>query len=170
MSSTELNAAEFSAAEFNDDLYIAIGNPLRRDDGVAAKVIEALRPAASRIVMQPTFELAADIASARRVIFVDAAVEGKLRLDPVNGKYGNHGSHGMEAGEVVALSRELYGFSGEAWFCRVPGEDFGVGEGLHPRTQTNAAQAVELLRNLHFPHRADGVVAGDHQPIINLPG
>ena len=137
MSSTELNVA---------DLYIAIGNPLRRDDGAAAKVVEALQPVASRILIQPTIELAAEIAAAGRVVFIDAATEGALELEPVDGKYGNYGSHGMNAGEVVALSRKLYGFNGEAWLCSIPGDDFGVGEGLSAKGQGNVARAVELLR------------------------
>jgi len=138
MSSTESSGA---------DLFIAIGNPLRRDDGAAAKVIEALQPAVSRIIIQPTIELAADIATAGRVIFIDAAIEGEVRLGPVDGKYGSYVSHAMGLGETVELSRKLYGFSGEAWLCRVPGEDFGVGEGLSARTQVNVVQAVELLRS-----------------------
>jgi hydrogenase maturation protease len=129
------------------DLFIAIGNPLRRDDGAAAKVIEALHPAASRILIQPTIELAADIAAARRVIFIDAAIGGEVRLEAVDGKYGNYVSHAASIGEIVALSRKLYGFTGEAWLCRIPGEDFGVGEGLSARAQCGVAQAVELLRS-----------------------
>ena len=52
----------------------------------------------------------------------------------------------MNAGEVVALSRKLYGFTGEAWLCSIPGDDFGVGEGLSAKAQGNVARAVELLR------------------------
>ena len=136
-----------STVSSGTDLFIAIGNPLRRDDGAAAKVIEALQPAASRILIQPTIELAAEIAAARRVVFIDAATEGALQLEPVDGKYGNYGSHGMNAGEVVALSRKLYGFSGEAWLCSIPGDDFGVGEGLSAVAQLNVERATRLLRH-----------------------
>ena|ERR1035438_1854578 len=136
-----------SNASSGADLFIAIGNPLRRDDGAAAKVIEALHPAASRILIQPTIELAADIAGAGRVIFVDAAVEGTLRLEPLVESNGNYVSHATRLGEIVALSRKLYGFTGEAWLCRIPSEDFGVGEGLSARAQGNVPSAVELLRN-----------------------
>ena len=138
MSSTESSGA---------DLFIAIGNPLRRDDGAAARVIEALQPAAFRILIQPTIELAADIATAGHVIFIDAAIKGEVRLEAVDGKYGTYVSHAATLGEIVALARKLYGFTGEAWLCRVPGEDFDAGEGLSARALANVAQATELLRS-----------------------
>jgi hypothetical protein len=38
--------------------------------------------------------------------------------------------------------------SGEAWLCRIPGEDFGDGQGLSPIAEGNARAAAMLLRDL----------------------
>jgi hydrogenase maturation protease len=135
-----------SNASSATDLFIAFGNPLRGDDGAAIRVIEALKPAATQILIQPTIELAADIATAGRVIFVDAAVGGRLRLEQVEESYGSGASHVIGLGEIVAVSRKLYGFTGEAWLCRIPGKEFGVGEGLSVKALANVIQAVKLLR------------------------
>jgi hydrogenase maturation protease len=138
MSSNESSATE---------LYVAIGNPLRRDDGAAARVLEALKPAWCKILIQPTIELAAELAAARRVVFLDAAVDGEVQLEVLDGKYGTSGSHGSNPGEIVGLARRLYGFTGEAWLCQIPGEDFGVGEGLSPAALVSMAVAVRLLQD-----------------------
>ena len=138
MSSTGSNETE---------LFIALGNPLRRDDGVAARVIKLLQPTASRTMIQATPELAAEIAGARRVVFIDACTDGEqVQLHPLPESSSPALTHSLGPGAIVALSRRLYGFTGEAWLCRVPGEDFGVGEGLSETGECNAELAAQLLR------------------------
>jgi hypothetical protein len=46
----------------------------------------------------------------------------------------------------VGLARRLYGFQGDAFLCRIPGEDFGEGEGLSALAEANVRKAVRLLR------------------------
>lgn len=70
-----------------DDLVIGIGNPLRSDDGVGwwlARRAERWLPASQlRAVQQLTPELAADVAAAARVLFIDAwLVPGGSGLEP----------------------------------------------------------------------------------------
>ncbi|MGQ9634004.1 MAG: hydrogenase maturation protease [Bryobacteraceae bacterium] len=140
-------------------LIIAIGNTLRRDDGAAHRVVELLGAGAGARILschQLMPELAEDIAAAREVVFVDADVEpGEPRLEPLVEPTGWSalGGHSIRPAEVLALASRLYGFRGEAWVCRVPGEDFGEGTGLSPVAESNAQQAVKLLKQ-HLARQA----------------
>lgn len=133
-------------------LLIAIGNPWRRDDGVAAKVVELLGGIpGTRIIqaMQPTPEMAEEIAAADRVIWIDADVEaGDVRLETLAEAGAAPVTHGVTAGEVVVLARRLYNFAGEALLCRIPVVDLGEGEGLSPQAAARCRRAVRLLRDL----------------------
>jgi hydrogenase maturation protease len=155
-----------SGSSGTEVLYIALGNPLRRDDGVAWKVIETIAPdstgpdhgiaASCRskgrgssgkgiAQLQATPELAAEIAGFHRVVFIDAEVQGQLRLERIEERSSSSLTHATGPAEVVALARALYNFAGEAWLCRIPGEDFAPGEGLSHYASANAALAVRLL-------------------------
>jgi len=139
-----MSSGESSETDF---LHIALGNPLRRDDGVARRVLDSLKPAKSLKQVQATPELATDIKGFKRVVFIDAAVDGELRLEPIAESPPSSLTHTANAAEVIALARALYGFTGAAWQCRIPGEDFAIGEGLSERAASNAALAVRLLEN-----------------------
>ena len=142
-----MSSSASSGTDQGTELFIALGNPLCRDDGVAARVLELLQPAASLTMIQATPELAAEIAGARRVVFIDACADSEhVRLDPLPDHSSTALTHSIDPGTIVALSRRLYGFAGEAWLCRVPGIDFTVGEGLSETGEVNAELAVELLR------------------------
>lgn len=139
-------------------LIIGIGNTLRRDDGVAERVLELLgdvAPARRLSCHQLLPELAEEIATAERVIFVDADLEpGAPRLEPLAPRAaGTLAGHSLGPAQLLALASALYGFQGQAWLCRVPGEDFGDGLGLSPQAETNARQAAQLLRAFLAPAR-----------------
>lgn len=133
-------------------LIIGIGNPLRRDDGVAERVLDLLGhvPQTRTLVCHQLLpELAEDLAAADRVIFVDADLEpGVPRLERLNATAGALSlvGHSLSPAQLLALASALYGFRGVAWLCRVPGVDFGDGAGLSPVAEANARQAVVLLR------------------------
>ncbi len=132
---------------------IAIGNPYRRDDGAARKVVRALQlppDARLEVCLQLTPELAAEMAGMDRTIFVDADVRsGAPALEPIpeGSVYPSPIGHALSPAEVVAMARGLFGYKGEAWLCRVPGEDFSDGEGLSAVAASNADAAVDLLAN-----------------------
>jgi Ni,Fe-hydrogenase maturation factor len=128
-----------------DLFYVAFGNPLRRDDGVAWKVFDALQPARGLKRIQATPELAAEIANFKTVVFIDASLQGELRLERIGKHSPSSLTHATDPAEVVALARALYGFSGIAWLCRIPGEDFSPGEGLSPCASVHADLAARLL-------------------------
>jgi hydrogenase maturation protease len=131
-------------------ILIAVGNTLRRDDGVAHRVLELLEPPAGAVTVschQLTPEMAEEIAPARTVIIIDADVTpGAPRLEKIEERPDNPLTHVVRPAELVALSRRLFSFSGEAWLCRVPGVDFGQGAGLSTEADSNARIAAELLR------------------------
>ena len=124
-------------------LLIAIGNPLRRDDGAAHRALELL--GGTRAVMQLTPEIASEIALFDRVLFLDADIEaGESRIERVAGQAGGSFTHHLTAAAVVHLAEHLYRFHGEAFLCRIPGVDFGVGDGLSAEAEANVAAAVRL--------------------------
>jgi Ni,Fe-hydrogenase maturation factor len=151
-----------------DTLVIAIGNSLRRDDGVAHRVLDLLGdcPATGRAVLQLTPEMCEEIADYERVIFIDADSGGsdlnvldanragdsssRPRLEPVvtNTTACSPLGHSFAAAEIVALSRSLYDFVGEAFLCHIPVRDFSQGEGLTPQAETSAQEAAGLLREI----------------------
>lgn len=132
-------------------LLIAIGNPYRRDDGVARRVVRALDlPPEARleVCLQLTPELAAEMVGADRTIFVDADTTGNHpALDPLpeSSVRPSPIGHALSPEEVVAIARGLFGYRGEAWVCRIPGADFSDGEGLSAKAAANADAAVDLL-------------------------
>lgn len=131
-------------------ILIAVGNTLRRDDGVAHRVLELLEPPAGVVTLachQLTPELAEEIAPADTVIIIDADVApGEPRLEKVEEHPDNPLTHVVRPAELVELSRRLFSFRGNAWLCRVPGIDFGQGEGLSAEAEANARAAADLLR------------------------
>jgi len=133
-------------------LLVAIGNTLRRDDGAAVRVLELLGAAegVSTVVCQQLApELAEDVGRAGAVIFVDADVEpGPARIERLESAPGGAlpATHHLSPGQLVALASLLYSFRGEAWLCRVPGENFTGGIGLSDCAEANAGAAARLVR------------------------
>ncbi len=133
-------------------VLVAVGNQLRRDDGAAHRVLDLVGELEGVRVLrlfQLAPEVAEQIASAPRVVFIDADIQpGEVRLEPVQAVQAQAAplGHSMQPAEVVALSRALYGFGGRAFLCRVPGVDFSHGEGLSPLAEANAHRAARLLR------------------------
>ena len=133
-------------------LLIAIGNRLRRDDGVAHQAVALLalpRCVQVHSVHQLTPELGEEIAGFDEVVFVDAAssetqnpsVE-ELGEGPVCPTLG----HAVSPSAVVTLARRLYGFRGRVWVCSIPVADFGAGEELSPAAAATAARAALVLQ------------------------
>jgi len=130
-------------------LVIAIGNPLRRDDGVAHAV--RLPPGVERRdVLQLTPELAEEIAPYDAVVFIDAdASAGELRIEPVNSlPSASPLTHVSKPAEIVALARALFGFSGGAYACRIPASEFSIGRGLSPGAKGFASQVGREIGDL----------------------
>lgn len=126
---------------------IASGNTLRRDDGVAHYALTLLDNVEKRAELQLNPELSQEISAFDQVFFLDAdAIEGKPSLTRVDAApLAKPLSHRSTAEEIVRLARSLYGFSGSAWLCHIPVDDFGYGEGLSLKAQEAARRAAELV-------------------------
>ena len=141
-------------------LQIAIGNPLRGDDGAAHKLLQLVPIGEQRSVLQLTPEIAAEIARFRTVVLIDAdqsrtepCIEPVVRLSA----YETPLAHAVSPAEVVGLAERLYGFSGSAFLCRLPAVDFGPGERLSPFAEAGVHTAAAMLRKWlksdHMAHR-----------------
>lgn len=127
-------------------LVITVGNPLRRDDGVAHAVLNHL-DRESRSSIQLTPEMAELILGYETVVFVDADARGRdLRFDPIEEPPGATAlTHFSSPANVVALARALYGFTGRAFVCRIPVADLSYRSDLSSGAVALAVRAAKLL-------------------------
>lgn len=134
-------------------LVVAIGNPLRRDDGVAHQV-RTPRGVDERAVLQLTPELAAEIASYNMVFFIDADINAnQVRILPVTAAPARSPlTHVSRPSEIVALAQALFGFTGAAYTCRIPARDLSAGEGLTERASAFAEQAAREIYKINQLH------------------
>ena len=137
-------------------LVIGYGNSLRRDDGVGPRVaeaIEALNLPSVRVLdcqlLSP--EYADPIARARRVIFVDAAVDemdGVKFRRLVPGETSQLMAHAADPRTMLALARDVFGRTPEAWWLTIPAIHLGFGMDYSPETEAGFHTAVVEIQRL----------------------
>ena len=140
-------------------LLIGYGNTLRKDDGLGFRVAEAVETwRVANVKALPCHQLppdlAADIAEADRVIFVDATLPQDPhspiiveRLLPETGSPFFQGHH-SDPKSLLCLSQALYGQQPIAYSILLPSWDMGYGESLSPIAQVGLHQGLRLLREL----------------------
>lgn len=135
-------------------LVIGCGNSLFADDAIGPLVAERFADEAhpgvlALAVPELTPELAAPIAAAEHVVFVDAAMHTRdvqcVRVD-TSELHGEHLDHALMPAALLELSRQALGRSPDAHVILVPGEDFALGRPLSERARTGIEQALQLLR------------------------
>jgi Ni,Fe-hydrogenase maturation factor len=128
-------------------LVVTLGNPLRRDDGVAHAVPKYLN-CESRSLLHLTPEVAEDIARFDTVIFIDADVRATdVSIERVAESPSSPAlTHVSTAAQVVALSKALFGFSGRAFQCRIPAGDLSYQQEPSGRAKVFVEHVVEQLR------------------------
>lgn len=138
-------------------LVIGYGNKLRGDDGLGPRVVEEIALAnypglRVRSVCQLVPELAAEVAEARIVIFVDALADpsrAAVQLAPVEiEEITDWSTHTADPRTLLALTRAVYRRAPEAWWLTVPGRNFDVGEGLSSVAEENLRQAIARITKL----------------------
>ena len=139
-------------------LVLAIGNPLRSDDGLAWRAADELRsttpPAEIEIVKahQLAPELAEDVSRAAQVIFIDAAATGdpgRLSCEGVVRSTADFASsHSFTPSALLQLSATLYGVAPEAFLVSVAGKSFEHGQLLSPEVEQALPQLVAKIREL----------------------
>ncbi|MBI5817970.1 MAG: hydrogenase maturation protease [Verrucomicrobia bacterium] len=139
-------------------LIIGYGNPLRSDDGLgwhAARLLAdtaAVHDAEVVTCHQLMPELAPQISHATLVIFVDAASEGvpgRLDWRRVEPKAGTSSfAHHVSPELLLAMAKELYGCSPQAFIVSVVGGTFECGEELSPTVRAALPALVERVDDL----------------------
>jgi hydrogenase maturation protease len=142
-------------------LIIGYGNPLRGDDGVGWRVVEALEglvpEGATIAVHQLMPELAEPISRAEVVVFVDAAAEGKpgevnsFALGEDAGcqpALQSIGSHLTTPDALLAMARELFGRCPPAYMVTIAEESFELSEALSPAVEAAVPKAVAQIVRL----------------------
>jgi hydrogenase maturation protease len=112
-------------------LVIGYGNELRGDDGVGPRVAQTVanwnRPDVRGIaVHQLTPELVPELATAERVVFVDASVDSMPRwqiLTPIHDA--RILGHTSSPAWLLELTRELHGRAPEAWLATIQARNLG---------------------------------------------
>lgn len=141
-------------------LLIGIGNRLCGDDGVGAQLVDALTAEGdgrlrTLTVHQLTPELAAVVADASAVLFVDAC-PGRRRpvLEVISAAGAGSGSfsHQLSPARLLALCAALYGTRPPAWQLLIPAERLEPGDSLSPASRTALAAALRLLRRWRARH------------------
>ena len=139
-----------------DILVIGYGNELRGDDALGPRVVEVIAAAnfpgvrCGRSSSLP--ELAAVLAEAEMVIFVDALANpsrSSVELAPVaTEEITDWSTHTADPRTLLALTRAVYGRTPEAWWLMVPGRNFDFGEELSATAEVNMRQAIAGIKRL----------------------
>jgi hydrogenase maturation protease len=138
----------------SDVLIIGYGNELRGDDGLGPFVAESIAAAkfpgvVVRTATQLLPELAADLAEARLVVFIDASMNASetgipVRLQPAE-VASSWCTHYADPHTLLALTFTIYGLTPEAWGLTISGRNFEYSEGLSQAAMANAQQAITSL-------------------------
>ncbi len=139
-------------------LVLGYGNPGRLDDGLGPALVSALEALElPGLTVDADYQLMVEDAAALRdvdvVVFVDAATRGPSpfyvkRVMPQKREIA-FSSHSVEPEEVLALARDLFQASPEAYIVGIRGYDFDAfGEGLSSRALENLDATHEFLADV----------------------
>lgn len=138
-------------------LVIAYGNRLRGDDAIGWVVADALRddvrmePVDVLAVQQLTPDLANEITTASRVVFVDARLDpaltpGVVAVDVVLPEFdAGLMTHNVGAGTILSLAEALYGVHPPAVAVTVAIESVEPGADLSDAVSASVSQLVETV-------------------------
>jgi hydrogenase maturation protease len=140
-------------------LVLALGNPLRGDDGVgwlAAQHLDALADGKALEVVtchQLTPELVGLVAGAQRVIFVDAAVDtqpGEVRWAAIQADTSPGGafSHYLTPPLLLGYTESLLGKYPQAFQVSIGGASFDYSESLSPEVQAGFPELISRIEDL----------------------
>ena len=129
-----------ASGERGSVLVLAVGNPLRGDDGAGPAAVEDLPLPGCEVVVahQLLPEHAELVARARLAVFVDArdgGAPGEVSEEPVTAGGAQPLSHHLSPGHLLALARALGGRAPPAIALSVAGADFSLGERLSPEVK-----------------------------------
>lgn len=130
-------------------LVIGYGNPLRGDDGVGWRVVEALSAlmpeGAAVAVHQLTPEWAEPISRADAVVFIDAATgaqPGEVQSFPISAASGRAWSHEMTPDGLLAMAADLFGCCPPATMVTITGGAFEISESITAAVEAAVPEAI----------------------------
>lgn len=138
-------------------LVIGYGNDLRSDDAVGQRVAQTiaarnLANVRSLCVHQLTPELAAFLANAELAIFVDACFTNvceDVQVQAIEPTYSTAiAGHTSDPRSLLALTQALYEHAPIAWWVRIPGVNFELGDRLSPTAERGIQVALEQINHL----------------------
>ena len=146
----------------NRVLVVGYGNELRSDDAVGQKVAREIAAwqlpwVKSEAVHQLTPELTTQLTTVEVAIFVDAHLPSQssdvqiailpsaLELTPPLGEniMTGHTSHPQN---IIALTQAIYSLAPIAWWVKIPGINFDIGDKLSPLAESNMQIALVKIR------------------------
>jgi hydrogenase maturation protease len=149
-------------------LVIGFGNELRRDDGAGPRVARTvadwhLPGVRALAVHQLTPELAAELARAKRVVFVDAAVDAeKVCWRRVCATCGlAQLGHASDVGGLLFLTEALSGRMQSAWIVTLPAPETGYGSALSAEAIRGVATVLSQIAGLRRAARSGREVPAD---------
>ena len=135
-------------------LVIGYGNTLRSDDGVGPRVAEAvgglrLPGVRTLICQQLSPEHAEPVSRAGKVIFVDAAVNAPNevqwhKLEP--NETSQLMAQAADPRTMLALARDVFGRSPEAWWLTIPAVNLEFGEIFSLETESGFHEALRRIQ------------------------
>lgn len=136
-------------------LLVAIGSPLRCDDGVGPAVAERVADAHADVrvltVQALVPELADDAARADLVIFVDAdaqAAAGEVRCRRVRPDATAASGHTLTPAHVLALAQQVFDRCPKSYLVSVGGARWGFGTRLSSEVSAAVPTAVGTVARL----------------------
>lgn len=140
-------------------LIIGYGNTLRGDDGAGQRVADQVNDwhldnVRSLSLHQLTPELAADIAEAETVIFIDAISPTEqpitqIQITPLQAEETtSHWAHFQDPRSLLLLTQKVYGTVPPSWWILIPAINFEFGEQLSTITQQGIVDALAQIKEL----------------------
>lgn len=139
-------------------LLYGIGNISRQDDAAGILCAERLdewcrNGGPAGVAVESGYQLqiedAEAIAGYDRVIFLDASLgpEEDVRLERVMPRFDTtHTTHAVSPECVLALCRELYGKTPEAYALHIPARAFELGAPMTPDAERHLERALAVVR------------------------
>ncbi|MFB2772465.1 hydrogenase maturation protease [Pelatocladus sp. BLCC-F211] len=135
-------------------IAIGYGNELRSDDGIGQRVAKALHfsNVKSIAVHQLTPELAEALANTDLVVFIDACLmseSSQVQIESLSpASFNVIAGHTADPRSLLALTQALYGYCPQAWWIKVPGVNFELGDRLSPIAETGVAIALQQITQI----------------------
>ena len=139
-------------------LVIGYGNTIRSDDGIGPAVATEVETwnlpnLKSLSLHQLTPELAAELATVKSAIFIDASIQTQsveiIPLNPLTQTEMKWG-HYLTPQSLLSLTQQLYETIPQAWLISVPGRNLELGESLSPQAKQGVDQALQWIKSFYF--------------------